>query len=144
MIFKDRELRRIRDLVIGTVFVFEKKTNLRRREFVRVATIDIDDHRVARLHEFSAAAQMTREDLLPHRHRPLRRVRNRQLDLAALECFCKREQSAFANDELRDRIVFFVELFERYTFAGLQADQHVVVGHEQTLIDVVAGVDRRE
>ena len=37
-----------------------------------------------------------------------------------------------------------VELLERDALAGLQAPELVVVAHQHALVDVVAGVDRRE
>jgi hypothetical protein len=48
------------------------------------------------------------------------------------------------DDQAGDRIVALEERLELDRLAGEQSLEHRVVGHEHALVDVVAGVDRRE
>ena len=158
MIFEHREFLRIFDFVVWPVLLLEEVVHLRRGELVRVSAVDIDDHGVAgldvpcgcRLSSRHTPAksrpygQMPREDLLPHRHRTLRRVRSRQLDVATFERLGERKEAAFFNDELSDGVVSASEFFQGDLFAGLEPAQDLVIAHQQTLIDVVAGVNRSE
>ena len=123
----------------------EEVVDLGGGELVGVATVDFDQHRIARFYVLTLVReQMPGEDLLGESHRALAGVVRRQVDLACVEVAAEVEQAAALDDERGDRIVARGELVERDFFAALQPAQHVVVGHELADVDVVARVNWRK
>ncbi len=143
-----RHFVRIDEVVFeGPVLLAEEVVDLRRGELMGVAAIDVEDDCVSRFDVCRAgrhAPYMPRQDLLPHRHGTGRGMRDRNLDVAALDGLGEWKEAPFPDDELRDGVIAACQLVDGDSLSSLQTDQHVVIRHQQALIDVVAGVDWRE
>ncbi len=145
MVLEHGELRRVLQLVVRAVLVGEEQIDLRGGELVRVAGVDLHEHRIARLHVLALTGEQLRgEDLLGEVHRPRRGAGRGHRDLFLGEPRAERQQAAALDDERRDRVVTARELAEWDRLTGFEAANRVVVAHQLTDVDVVARVNRRE
>ena len=144
VILEDGESLGILDPVVLTVLLLEKVVHLGGRELVGVPAVDPHHHRVPWRDMARTAGSVPGEDLLGHGHRSWARLGHRNLQLSGRHRRGEGEQPTALDDQPGDRIVVSAELLERNALSLLESPQDIVPRHQNTLIDVVGRMDRRE
>ena len=116
MVFEDSVLRRIGEVVVFAILLFEELMNLGCGEFVRVTPIDLGQYSITRLDVSGRTVlsqQFVRDHLLDHSHRAGLSGQLRKFDLTDLKFLGEGQDSSILDYQLGNGIVLRGEFVQR-------------------------------